>query len=207
MSATRTARTASRKSPKQARSQVTVDAMLDAAAQLLVRVGYAKATTNRIAQAAGVSIGSVYQYFPTKDAVIAGIVERHIDRMRATLLRRLSEVGDAPLADLVRAMIRGLFEAHAVQPELHRVILEQIPLVDRRHRLAALEDEMRGLVEQELSRRAGELRRTRVDLAAVASVHSVTATAHAALFDERLRARSGELMEELCDMILRYLMA
>lgn len=59
-----------RRKPRQSRSRATVDAILQATAQVLVRDGYQKATTNRIAERAGVSVGTLYQYFPNKDALV-----------------------------------------------------------------------------------------------------------------------------------------
>ena len=66
-----------RKSASQKRSRLTVDALLEATTRVLVKEGYDKATTNRIAAVAGVSIGSLYQYFPGKEALVAAVIERH----------------------------------------------------------------------------------------------------------------------------------
>src|ERR1700727_158166 len=67
-----------RKAAKQARAQATVDAIVEAAAQVFESLGYAAATTNRIAERAGVSIGSLYQYFPNKDAILVALARRHL---------------------------------------------------------------------------------------------------------------------------------
>jgi len=66
-----------RKTPRQERSRLTVDAILMAAAHILKTEGPERATTNRIAEKAGVSIGSLYQYFPNKEAIVALLRERH----------------------------------------------------------------------------------------------------------------------------------
>jgi AcrR family transcriptional regulator len=198
-------RTTARKRPKQARAQATVDAILDAAAQFLVSGGYARMTTNRVAARAGVSIGTLYQYFPTKDAVVAALVERHLERMRAILGGRLMEVATAPLDVFVREMIRGLFAAHAVEPGLHRAMLEQIPRVDRRERLLSLEHEMQAGVEAALTARGDAVRPKALDLAALVVCQAVAASAHAVLFDERLRGREPAVIEELAELVLRYL--
>ena len=68
-----------RRRPRQARAQATVDAIIQATARVLIEDGYDRASTNRIAQAAGVSIGSLYQYFPSKEALVAALVEEHFD--------------------------------------------------------------------------------------------------------------------------------
>ncbi|HAE49181.1 MAG TPA: TetR family transcriptional regulator, partial [Tistrella mobilis] len=69
--------TSPRKRPVQARSRATVETILDGAAHILIRDGFDRATTTRIAEAAGVGIGSLYQYFPSKEAVVAALIDRH----------------------------------------------------------------------------------------------------------------------------------
>ena len=89
-----------RRRPRQARAQATVEAIVKATARVLVEEGYDRASTNRIAQAAGVSIGSLYQYFPSKEALVAALVDNHLERMREVLDRALA--GEPP-ANLGRA--------------------------------------------------------------------------------------------------------
>src|SRR5260221_1671056 len=110
-----------RKSASQERSRFTVDALLEATARILVKEGFDRASTNRIAEAAGVSIGSLYQYFPSKEALVAALVERHIDEMSRDLLGEMARVAHAPLAGAGRRMVELMFRAHAVDPRLHQV--------------------------------------------------------------------------------------
>ena len=83
-------RTIARKLPVQERSRRTVEAILDAAARLFVERGYAATTTNHVAEAAGVSVGSLYQYFPSKDALVVALDLRHLDRAEARLRDELA---------------------------------------------------------------------------------------------------------------------
>src|SRR5256885_17137254 len=78
-----TTRLKPRRRPRQERSRETVEAIVEAAAQVFERHGYAAGTTNRIAERAGVSIGSLYQYFPNKDAIVAELARRHIAEIGA----------------------------------------------------------------------------------------------------------------------------
>src|SRR5690242_6395595 len=111
-------KTAPRKQPKQERSQATVEAILTATARILVREGFDRASTNRVAEEAGVSIGSLYQYFPSKEALVAALIERHMERMSATLEAEMAEVATAPLELAVRRMVAFMLNAHAVDPAL-----------------------------------------------------------------------------------------
>jgi AcrR family transcriptional regulator len=146
MSATRipAKRLTPRKLPKQARSEATLEAVLEAAAQVFERHGYAAGTTNRIAERAGVSIGSLYQYFPNKDAILVALVRRHLAESTAVLeplLERLKHGAsfDQVLPDVVEAMVA----MHALAPGLHRVLFEETQLPPSiRAELDALEDRL-----------------------------------------------------------------
>jgi AcrR family transcriptional regulator len=131
--ATRIPRTVStlRKAPRQARSRATVDAILDAGAQVLGRSGWAKFTTNAVADRAGVSIGSLYQYFPNKNVLADAIRRRHFDEV----LLVLTAVGDdaSPVGERVESLIAGMIAIHSVNPALHRVLMEEAPTSAARH--------------------------------------------------------------------------
>lgn len=118
-----------RRRPVQGRSRQTVDAIVEAAARVLARHGYAAATTNRIAARAGVSIGSLYEYFSDKDAIFSALFERHTrqggDEVLAALDARLSS--GAALPEVVCALLEALLRQHRRSPELHRVLFEEMP--------------------------------------------------------------------------------
>ncbi len=116
-----------RKQPRQQRSEETRDRILDAAADVFARYGYAAGTTNRIAETAEISVGSLYQYYPNKDAILLELVTRHYDAGIATdlRLRRLNEPDS--LRDVVVTMVRSNIDNHRTDPELLRVMIEQAP--------------------------------------------------------------------------------
>src|SRR5688572_20652799 len=115
--------TAPRKSPRQERARETVEVILAATARILVQDGYEHASTNRIARAAGVSIGSLYQYFPNKEALVMAVIRHHCDEMVALLARSAATLGDAPIDVAVRTYISTMIAAHRVDPDLHRVLI------------------------------------------------------------------------------------
>ena len=126
---TRGAASEPRRRPVQARSVATVDAIVQAAAQVFARHGYAAGTTNRIADRAGVSIGTLYQYFPNKDAILIALIERHVqegEELLVPLLRDLVEHPPAP-HDALQRIFDALLELHAREPALHRVLFEEAP--------------------------------------------------------------------------------
>ena len=86
-----------RKSASQERSRATVDALLEATARVLMKEGYDRASTNRIAEVAGVSIGSLYQYFPSKEALVAAVIDRHTQQVSQVTRNALVKVAARPI--------------------------------------------------------------------------------------------------------------
>ncbi len=118
-----------RKAPRQERSRETYEAILDAAAQLFERLGYAAATTNKIAERAGVSIGSLYQYFPNKDALLYALGERHVLELSERLTALFAALRATPptLEEGVRLLYELIADSHRGDPHLHRLLYEQAP--------------------------------------------------------------------------------
>ena len=200
-------RTTPRKKPRQGRSIATVDAILDATARVLCTTGYDRASTNRIALAAGVSVGSLYQYFPSKEALVAALAARHMAAMTSLLKDKLAEVAAAAMPVAVRTIIAAMFEAHAVDPRLHKVLIEEVPRVGRLENLRGVEKEVEALVMGLLESRRHELRRTTdAKTMALLLVTVVEAATHAAVLAELEPARASAVADELTDLVLRYLM-
>jgi len=198
-------RTTPRKKPRQQRSQDTVDCILDATARVLCTTGYDRASTNRVAMAAGVSVGSLYQYFPSKEALVAALVDRHVEEMTSLFKGKLAEVASAPLDVAVRTMIQSMFDAHAVDPRLHKVLIEQVPRIGKLERVVGLEREVEVMVLALLQARRSELRPANLDAAAFVLCTVVEAVTHGAVLAELDPARRAEVSGELTDMVLRYL--
>jgi len=135
----RRVRTTPRKNPKQDRSRATVDAILEATARVLAEVGYERASTNRIARVAGVSIGSLYQYFPGKEALVAALVERHVDRVTTLLDHAFDRIEELPPRHAARALVTAVLSVQVIDADLHRLLVEQIPRVGRLQRVTHIE--------------------------------------------------------------------
>jgi AcrR family transcriptional regulator len=114
-----------RKEPRQARSRATVEAVIQAGARILSEQGWAGFTTNKVADAAGVSIGSLYQYFPDKVSLVGAIRRRHLDDSLAAV--RNANGKGRPLGKYVEKLVSNIIDAHSVHPGLHRVLLDEAP--------------------------------------------------------------------------------
>ena len=124
---------APRKRPVQGRSQSTVEAILAAAVELFASRGYARTNTNHLAERAGVSVGSLYQYFPNKDAILMALVERHLDAVDVVIQASLTDMADpgVPLRHGIRRMLERLLEVHDVNPGLTKAVETQVGQMPR----------------------------------------------------------------------------
>ena len=200
-------RTKPRKSPSQQRSQLTVAALLKATAHILVKEGYESASTNRIAAAAGVSIGSLYQYFPSKEALVAAVVDRHMQEMLELLRAAVDRVREQPVEAATRELVKVMIDAHRVDPRLHRVLVEQVPRVGRLENVRAIDREAYTLIRAYLEAHRDELRVVDLDVASFVCVATVEALTHAAVVNrpEVLSDKSGVFAEEVTRLVVGYL--
>ena len=136
-------RTTPRKTPMQSRAVFTVDAILEAAAYILIKEGWDKFTTNRVADRAGVNIASLYQYFPNKESIVVELQRRHIGRAREEFPKAAPALAShRTLRALLKAMIDAGVREHRVAPALHKVFAEELPRSARRHQGADEDDEV-----------------------------------------------------------------
>lgn len=114
-----------RRTPRQERARVTVDAILEATAQLLTQDGIGALSTNKIAKRAGVSVGTLYQYFSSKEAILMALGERTLEaqfeRFEEAVTALVAEEEDFDCA--VRALLKGIMDNKRMQPELSRILL------------------------------------------------------------------------------------
>jgi AcrR family transcriptional regulator len=197
-----------RKPPVQKRSRATVNEVLSAAAQVFETHGYAAGTTNRIAARAGVSIGTLYQYFPSKEAIAVAILERHI----ADTDHRLHEWVGHMVAEqhglraALHDYVTGMLEMHSGQPRLQHILLEETPLPERVHQ-AVLEAERRAAkTVAGLLRLYPEVRCAHLEQAGFVVVQTVESLTHrfAAHPDEQFIPRTG-FVDEVVTMLVAYL--
>jgi len=197
-----------RKKPVQRRSKVTVEQILIAAAQVFEAHGYAAGTTNRIAERAGVSVGTLYQYFPSKEAVAVALLEGHIEETTRKLHEWVGHMVSkrhglrAALLDYVR----GIMAVHEDKPRLQHMLLEETPLPDRLHEVLLRAEREAVQAMAGLLRLFPEIRRDDLERSGYFVIHTVESLTHrfAAHPDEQLIDPSG-FVEELVTMLYAYL--
>ncbi len=197
-----------RKLASQERSRFTVDALLEATARILVKEGYDRASTNRIAELAGVSIGSLYQYFPSKEALVAGVIDRHTQQVSQLTRNALVKMAARPIEDAAREFVSVAIDAHRINPKLHGVLSEQIPRVGRLENIEANLREGYALVRGYLDAHRDEIDVADPDLAAFVCVTVVEALTHAAVLrrpDILRDEKAGRFVDDVTRLLVRYL--
>ena len=197
-------RKSARRRPRQRRARQTVDAILDAVVRVLKREGFGAVTTNRVAEVAGVSIGSVYQYFPNKQAIFVALHQRHIEQVDRMVETKLVEHAASSLDELIRAMIEGMIDAHTADPELYELLLTEVP-----HRADGTRDfavRMHGAFRLAISSRAHELRKGRdLDRLVFVVTHMVESLSHGVLFRRPPNLSFADAKKEVARAVLAYL--
>lgn len=200
----RTSEISIRRAPRQLRARQTVDAILEAVIRILKREGADAVTTNRLAEVAGVSIGSVYQYFPDKQAIFAALHQRHIEQIDRIIEATLIENAAAPLDRLMSALVDATVDAHSAAPELHDLLLSRVA-----HRAGGTQDfaaRVHGTFLLALSARSRELKRGRdLDKLAFVVTHMVESLCHGAVRRPPLRASLNEIKAEIVRAVMAYL--
>lgn len=196
-----------RKSASQQRSRITVNSLLEATARILVREGFDKASTNRIAEVAGVSVGSLYQYFPSKEALVAALIDRHNQEVMRAVQGELAEAANLPIEQAVRKLVEVAVKAHRVDPKLHRVLAERIPHVGRLEKVAAFNRQNYAVFAAYLERHREEIRAVDLGLAAFVCVTSIEALTHTAVLHHKIVSDEamGALVEEATRLVVGYL--
>ena len=180
-----------------------VSTILGAAARVFVKEGYARATTNRIAKAAGVSVGSLYQYFPSKDAIAVELLRRYREGLIELVGARLMAMNVASFEDVVHALLSALLRAEGINPALHRVLIEQVLRTSARREILGFEERLEGVLADALRAAQGSVQVADYDLAAFVLVRVVLSVVHAAVVDHP-RYNTPALVSELTRLVVGY---
>jgi AcrR family transcriptional regulator len=186
-----------RKWPSQRRSRETFEAVVEACTWLLPRLGYAGTTTNHIADRAGVNISSLYEYFPGKDAIVAQVAERLVERVLRRLARGAPRVMDEGEDRALRAWIQLIHDTVAREKDLVAVFVDQVPYTQQLAPMQELRSRLLGF-SQELQGAAGDFVRPGFSPAQMhLVVNLVTSTISQLVLDPPQDVEPEELLDEL----------
>ncbi|MEY4519616.1 MAG: hypothetical protein RLZZ499_2216 [Cyanobacteriota bacterium] len=202
-----------RKLPQQDRSRMTVEAILEATTHILTEEGYDKANTNLIAERAGISIGSLYQYFPNKESLMAALMEQHSNEITALVESKLHDLFDAPLEDAIPELVKAVIAAHEINPRLHQVLNEEIPRSEQLQRMQKAHENIAELLRAyfrrwEDSPREGLHKRIHpqnIEMTVFILSRTVESLCHSAVIEHPSFVRNSQFEQEVSSLLLLYL--
>jgi AcrR family transcriptional regulator len=152
-------------------------------------------------------VGSLYQYFPSKEALVASLIDRHNQEVMQTVRGELAEAADLPIAQAVRKMVAVAIKAHRIDPRLHRVLTEQIPRVGRLEKIETFSRQNYALFESFLECHRHEIRAGDLKLTAFVCVTSIEALTHTAVLHSKMTSEGAieGLINEVTRLVVGYL--
>ena len=186
-----------KKLPKQDRSRSTVEAIIEASTRIIEENGLAALSTNRVAELAGVSVGSLYQYFPNKEALVEEVRERFGLRFQASMLELLGRLPGLGLREAIRAWVTMLVDLHAQNPGVHNAVGTGTP--------AEAHGPLAVVIGGYLDSHVDEIRRSDRTLAARVLMDTAEALVHNTSLREPALLEDPRWVDEVCDLLERYL--
>ena len=174
-----------------------VEILLQATTRILRREGRDHLTTNRVAEVAGVSVGSLYQYFPNKESLVDALRERYDAQFLERLIRAFGEYGSLPLRESVREFARFIIDIHREDPQLHNELSPEIP--EDQHQI------VRQMVKTYLEAHRDEVRRPDLEIAIYVVVEVGESLVHNTALRAPERLADPRFLDEVCDLLERYL--
>lgn len=192
--------------PRQARAQATIDAILEATIRILDRESLDAATTTRIAEIAGVSVGTLYHHFQDRDAILRALQDREFARALGLMQDVLSHdnLASAP-RQTVERVVRGLASLYQASPALHRVLAIEGLRVVNAQEVHAFDLRVIDVIRGFLLASQEHLRVTNVEAAAFVAYQAVRATMLATLLERPPGLDIAVLVDQVVDLVLRYL--
>jgi AcrR family transcriptional regulator len=196
-----------RKKPAQARSEQTVATIIEATAQVLEREGEAGLTTNRLAERAGFSIGTLYQYFPNKDSILRLLAERERERIESAVAAAVRNPDAAGLEPVMRAIIDIAIGTFGHRVQLRRALLLRFFKSDLAATVGQTVDVIGRLVAEAVARHGGAAMRPLSDARAYVLTRAIAGAIRGAVLENSPLLRTGEFKEELVQLALAFLRA
>ena len=190
--------------PQQERARETVEAILAAATHILVRKGYTRTTTNEIAATAGVSVGSLYQYFPSKDAIAVELLRRNRERLSARIATRVAQMSESTFPSVVHTLVSTLLDDDEIDINLRRVLIERVVRTPARAEAPAFEESVESLIASALRAYETQIGIDDCDLAAFVLVRAVLAVVQSAVVDSPHHNKPA-LAAALTRLVVRFI--
>ncbi|MCG8667956.1 MAG: TetR/AcrR family transcriptional regulator [Pseudomonadales bacterium] len=200
--------------PTQNRSKFTVSSILEAATYVFIEKGLADTTTNDVAERAGVSISSLYQYFPNKHALVAALTEEHLNQMITVISEGLSQYLQSSISELLHELVTLVINAHSIHPELHRVLIEESGVDRATKEIVEFENRLNAMTVAYLESQKEELVVNDIKMAGFIVFNTIETLTHRAILNRSHSENEGViwpisnkevLIAEITRLLVNYL--
>ena len=181
-----------------------VDAILEAMSRLLRDIGFEPITTNHVADLAGVSVGSLYQYFPNKESLLSSLLRREVERNSGLIATRLVEASSDSVLAIAQAYGAAIQQAWSSDPELAQILFRLAPRLGAWRKIEDLDTRMTELLIDLLRERRDEINRS-PEIAGWVITRAVDLLVRDATLQRPELIESGQLGREVTALIVGYL--
>lgn len=193
-----------RRKPRQSRSEETLEAIFEAAARILQTQGLDGFTTNAVARLAGISIGTLYQYFPNKNAILVAMARRELDLVNRATVDRIADEHTVDIAELGRAIVRSVLKAFRGRQRARKFLIEALIA-------NGLSDELTRPVEEAVqailarnSRSQAKHFKTLTTVELYVMTRAMIGTVRSAVMEQSSYLGTAEFEDELVKLFLSY---
>lgn len=193
-----------RKSPKQERAKETIQVLIKATAQFLQKHDYDSLSTNKIAEVAGVSIGTLYQYFPTKEALVVALVNQQFEEDFERIRRLLEESAIGSLAEGVALIVRATLSLFSEQTQLRLVVFEQSRRLSLTKSKQTFQQRIRTLLIENYEKHCDNKIQKPTELSTYVVTSAVVGSLMAAASEHPEYLKSAKFENEIVKLIMGY---
>jgi AcrR family transcriptional regulator len=194
-----------RKLPRQSRSVAMVDAILEASARILLERGYIGMSTNAVAERAGVSVGSLYQYFPNKESLLAALHQQHATHMAQSIETILVTPDASGLRGAIERLVRAAMAAHEVEPQLHRLLEKERPFFEEKGEGTGFSADIHRYIQRLLEEHPETVSHVDLALAAWMTMRMTESLVHAAVLYPPSELDAARIEGSIVDAIYAFL--
>lgn len=194
-----------RKEPNQSRSQDTMESIVKATAHILEKEGFEKTSTNKIAAKAGVSIGSLYQYFPTKESILALLMDKFMRSEIEMIDKVLSEHKSSTLEQTIRSIINASISTKKRNKRFTKIFAQKIFSFNKMDALKKVDDYMMDQFKIYIKPFEKDIRMENLDMSLWISIQCVKLVPVAIMFQESYDLDDPKMSDELVHLIYQYL--
>ncbi len=195
-----------RKEPNQDRAKDTVENIVTATAHILEKDGFEKISTNRIAERAGVSIGSLYQYFPTKESIFSFMMERYV-KSQTELIDRIMEErkSEKDLREIIKVIISAIMVSKIQQARFQKMFAQKVLSFAGYESLNRQDEHLINLFKKYLEPFGKEVRKENLDISLYFVIQSIKVLPIAILYQDKIKLNDPRVTDELIELVYRYL--